>query len=445
MQINDKIKTECVDLNHQGLGVCKVDSFPIFVGNIITDEIGIIEITKLQKNYGYGKLIELKKTSPFRVKPRCPIFGICGGCEIMHLDYQQQLEHKVKMAEETFKRIGHLDLKVDRIIGMDDPYYYRNKVQIPYQMKKGKVICGFYQKGTHDIVPFDECFIQPKQATDIAQFVRNLANEFKITAYDEITKQGNLRHVLIRKTANDNYMVVLITKEEIIPHVEKIVSKINNRYSNVKTIIQNINKKDTNVILGPSSKVLYGPGILIDDLMGLKFKVSHQSFFQTNHIQTNKLYQQVLDYLKPKANDIVIDGYCGVGTISLLLASKCKYVYGIEIVEEAIKDAKENAGLNGINNVEFIVGKTEEEIQKINESIDAIVVDPPRKGCDRSLLDAIIEKAIKKIVYVSCDVATLARDLEILAKAYDIKGITLVDMFPHISDVETCVLLSFKH
>lgn len=445
MEVNDVKKVECVDINHQGLGVCKIDGFPIFVNNILVGEEAEIEITKLEKSYGFGNVIEYLKYSKSRVKPRCPSFGSCGGCEIMHMDYQAQLDFKVKMAKETFKRIGHLDLKIDKIIGMDNPYYYRNKVQIPYRMKKSKVVCGFYKKNTHDIIPLEECFIEPLQATEMAKFVRNLANEYKISAYDEQTKKGILRHVLIRKTVNDEYMLVLVTKEEVIPNQKEIVDKIVQRYPNVLTIIQNINPKDTNVILGNKSKILFGTGTLFENLLGLKFIVSHQSFFQTNHIQTEKLYQQALTYANPKEHDIIVDGYCGVGTISLLLAVECKKVYGIEIVPDAIKDAKTNAKLNDIVNVEFIVGKTEEELLKLeNVRIDTIVVDPPRKGCDRTLLETIKAKQIQKIVYVSCDVATLARDLEILSTDYDIKNVTLVDMFPHISDVETCVLLELK-
>lgn len=446
MQVNDILKLECVDLNHQGMGVCKVEGFPIFVSGILIGEVGKVEILKLDKNFGYGSVKEILKTSQDRVKPICPIFGVCGGCEIMHLQYQAQLKHKVKMAQETFKRIGHLEnIKIDQIIGMDDPYYYRNKVQIPYQMKKDKVIFGFYKKRSHEVISFDVCYIQPLLATDIAKFVRNLANEYKISAYNDESKKGVLRHVLIRKNIYDEYMVVLITKEDKIPFVDEVVSKIVKRYPSVKTIIHNINYKDTNVILGQKSKILFGDGVIIDEIDGLKFYISHQSFFQTNHIQTSKLYQLVLDYANPNSNETIVDGYCGVGTISLLLARKCKHVIGIEIVEEAINDAKKNAKLNDISNVSFIVGKTEEEVLKIDDLvIDTIVIDPPRKGCDKVLLEAIKNKKIKKIVYVSCDVATLARDLQILSTDYNILSVSLVDMFPHISEIESIVLLHRK-
>jgi len=446
VKVNEKIKLECVDLNHQGLGVCKIDGYPIFVNNLLVGEVANVVITKLNKSFGYGEVEEILEYSESRATPRSSAYDSCGGCNIMHMNYQAQLDHKVKMANETFKRLGHLDnVTVDKIIGMENPYFYRNKVQIPFRMENKKVICGFYKKQTHDIIPLEECFIQSTEATELAKLIKDLANDLKIPAYDETTKKGVLRHVLIRNTSLDEYMVVLITNTDVLPHHKVIINKIIEKYPNVKSIIQNINKKGTNIILGTKSRLLYGNSTIIERLMGLNFYVSHQSFFQTNHSQTEKLYQQVLTYVDPLQTDVIIDGYCGVGTITLFLAQSCKKVYGIEIVEEAIRDAKKNAKLNEIKNVEFITGKTEEEIVKITETkIDTIVVDPPRKGCDKKLLETIIAKKIKKIVYVSCNVATLARDLEILTTDYDVKGVTLVDMFPHISDVETCVLLSLK-
>lgn len=442
MNVLDIVKVECIDLNYDGLGVCKVDGFPIFVDRMLVGEVGEVKITKLSKNYGNGELIKLITTSTDRVKPICPIFDVCGGCEIMHLSYVAQLEFKRKAANETLKRLGKVNFEVKKIVGMEDPYYYRNKVQIPYQMRKGKVICGFYKRGTHEIASFDDCFIQPKLSTEIAIFIRNLANEYGISAYDEKTKKGNLRHVLIRNTVNEDYMLVIVTNEDNLPHKDKLVEKITKRYPNVKSIIQNINNKDTNVILGEKTNLLHGPSTLFENLMGLNFILSYKSFFQTNHIQTEKLYSKVLEYAAPTKEDVIVDGYCGVGTISLLLAKHSKQVYGIEIVRDAVRDAKDNAKLNNIDNVSFVLGKTEEEILKMEDvTIDTIVVDPPRKGCDKQLLDSIISKKIDKIVYVSCNIATLARDLNILEENYEIKDITLYDMFPHSSHVEAVCLL----
>lgn len=445
MNVADILELECIDLNYDGLGVCKVDGFPIFVQHLLVGEVGEIMITKLNPNYGKGILLKLLKTSESRVKPICSIFGVCGGCDIMHLNYQKQLEFKLKSSSETLRRLGNVQYEIKNIVGMDEPFYYRNKVQIPYQMHEGKVICGFYKGGTHDVIPFEECFIQPNLSTEIALFIKDLANKYNITAYDENTKKGNLRHVLIRNTVNNDYMVVLITNEEKLPYQEKIVSELIKKYPNIKSIIQNINNKPTNVILGEKTNLFYGSLTLLEKIMGFNFILSYKSFFQTNHIQTEKLYSKVLEYAAPTKEDVIVDGYCGVGTISLVLAQKAKYVYGIEIVKDAIKDAKDNARLNDIDNVEFIVGKTEEEILKFKDiNIDTIIVDPPRKGCDKQLLDAIIAKKIKRIVYVSCNDATLARDLKILADDYEIKDITLFDMFPHSVHVETICLMSRK-
>lgn len=445
MKLHDVIKCKCTDLNHQGLGVCKVDGFPLFVPDLLVGEEALVKITKLQKKFGYGEVKKHLSYSTNRVEPICPVFNQCGGCQIMHMSYPSQLEYKVKMAEETFKRIGHLDLKVKKIIGMEEPYYFRNKVQVPFREVDGEIEAGFFKKNTHEIVPLEVCFIQPKLATEITKTVKDLFNKYRLRAYNEEKHQGLLRHLLIRKTVRDDYMVVFITRTEAFPHKEAITKELVEKYPKLKSVIQNINPRKTNVILGDKSKLLYGTKTLLDEMLGLKFHVSEKSFFQTNHLQTEALYREIENLARPQPDEIMVDGYCGVGTISLMLARKAKKVYGIEIVQEAVNDAKVNAALNKIQNAEFIAGRTEEEIEKLKAiKINTIVVDPPRKGCDKALLEAIIERRIEKVVYVSCDVATLARDLEILAEAYEIKEVTLVDMFPQTSGVETVCLLNLK-
>lgn len=445
MRENDCIKGTCVDLNHDGLGVVKVDNFPVFVNDLLPGEEAKVKILKMNKSYAIGKNIGLVKESRNRVTPICKYFGVCGGCDLMHMTYDAQLKFKLQMANTTFKRIGHLDYEIKKIVGMDHPYNYRNKVQIPFSFRNGKVICGFYKKKSHDIVEIDGCYLQPDKATDIARFVRNLAIEFNIKAYDEVKKQGTLRHIVIRKTTNDEYMIVLVIYGNKLEHSNEIVQKVINRYSDVKTVILNYNNKNNNVILGEDFDILYGTDSLIETILGLKFNLSHKAFFQVNHEQTEKLYSKVLDYLSPNQSDIVLDCYCGVGTMSLLFATKAKKVYGIEISKEAINDAKNNAKLNDILNTEFIVGKAEEEILKFNDKhLDLMVVDPPRKGLDIKVIDTIKEKRIEKVVYVSCDIATLARDLELLESDYEIKDVTLFDMFPNTADVETVVLLELK-
>ncbi|MDD4000430.1 MAG: 23S rRNA (uracil(1939)-C(5))-methyltransferase RlmD [Bacilli bacterium] len=444
MKVKDVVKAECVDLNHQGLGVCKKDGFLFFVPDLLVGESGLIEITKVSKSYGQGTLLKRFNDSQERVEAICPVFGICGGCQIMHLNNQSQLAYKQKMAEETFKRIGHFELKVKSIIGMEEPFYYRNKVQVPFRQSRGKAEYGFFKKNTHEIVPFTTCYIQPKLANALLERIKDLINSYQVEAYDEVTHTGILRHVLIRKTIADDYMVVFVTKVQDFPHLKEIIEKLVEEFPVIKSVIQNFNPKIGNVILGEKSIVWYGTKTIIDQLTGLSFQISDKSFFQTNHLQTEALYRVIEKYVDPQAKDVIVDAYSGVGTISLMLARSSKQVYGIEVVEAAVSDARNNAKLNKINNVEFITGKAEEVINKINLEIDTIVVDPPRKGCEESLLEEIIKKKIQKLVYVSCDLATLARDLKFLRSAYNIKEVTLVDMFPQTSGVETIVLLKLK-
>ncbi len=445
MNIGDRIKVEVIDINHDGLGVAKLDGMAVFIPNTIDGEEVLCEIKKINKNYLEAKLIEVIKPSKYRVRPICPIFYKCGGCDIQHMEYKKQLEYKISMAQSTLRRIGHIDKKIDEIIGMDNPYYYRNKIQVPFTSKKGKTTCGYYMKKSHEIVPIDQCFIQPKYDTEIVNFIKNLANEYKVNGYNEETREGVIRHVLIRSNYLDEVMIVLVTNTEKIYHVDEMITKIVNRYPNVISIIQNINKKNTNVILGEKSNVLYGKSRIVDKLNDLYFDISHYSFFQINREQTEKLYNKAIEFLNPKKDDIVIDGYCGVGTISLNIAKHVKHVYGIEIVEDAIVDARNNAKLNNITNVDFIVGKVEEKIfDLLVNQISGIVIDPPRKGVEASVLEGIMKSKINKIVYVSCDVATLARDLEILSREYEIKNISLVDMFCQTTNVETVVCLERK-
>ena len=445
MEINEIIKMECIDLNHDGLGVCKVDGFPVFVKDMLIDELAKVKIIKMDRSFARGEIVQMLKSSPNRIKPICKEYGKCGGCQIMHLDYPSQLKFKKKMVEETFKRIGHIEVVAEDIYGMENPYYYRNKVQIPFGMQNRKVICGFYKQKTHDIIPLEECFIEPKLATEMARFVKNLCNELRIDAVTDGYKFGCMRHVLIRKTKNDDYMLVLITKQEKINREKELVDKLIKRYPQIKSIIQNINRENNNVILGDKYRVIYGEEVLIETLCELKFEMGHKSFFQTNHSQTEKLYYKALEYLNPNKDDVIIDAYCGVGTISLLITKHAKKVYGIEIVPEAIENAKKNAKLNSIDNAQFICGASEKEIFNFeNEKIDAIVCDPPRKGLDKVMVEALLKKEVEKIVYVSCDVATLARDANLLSEKYNVEKLSVVDMFPWTVSTESVCLFKLK-
>ena len=342
MEINSIYRLTCVDLNYEGIGVCKIDGFPIFVPNLLIDEVADVKITKLNKNYGNGIIINRLTNSDYRIKPVCSKFGICGGCDLMHMSYESQLNFKLKMVNETLKRIGHLDYEIKEIIGANNPLNYRNKVQIPYKYNGKKNICGFYKKKSHDFVEFDNCYICNKEISDLSRFIKNLFNENKINCYNEDKDNGTLRNVLIRNTYDNRYMVVLISKTKDIPYLKEIVSKLIKRYEFIDSVILNYNPKKNNTILGDEYQVLYGNDYLIENILGLNFKMSHKAFFQVNHEQTINLYNKILEFSNVNSNSTVLDVYCGVGTISLAFSKYAKKVIGIEVVEEAISNAKEN-------------------------------------------------------------------------------------------------------
>ena len=448
MNVKEKYNLKCVDLNHDGLGVAKIDNFPIFVSNFLPDEEAEIEITKVNSNYATGKVINLTKKSSNRVNPLCPKFGVCGGCDLMHMNYNYQVEFKLKMVNETLKRIGHIDYNIKEIISADNTYNYRNKVQIPYQFNGKKNICGFYKKKSHDLVEVDDCLISPDKTIEIARFIRNIFNEFNIKAYDEVNDKGVLRNLLIRKNYLDEYMIVLISRVDKINDIDKIVNKIINRYSFVKSVILNYNPKENNTILGESFKVLYGNDYLVEDICGLKFRMSHKAFFQVNHEQTEKLYNKVIEFADVNESMKVLDLYCGVGTISLLFSKYVSKVTGVEVVEEAVKNANVNKELNKeiikAKDVKFVLGKSEDVISDYINDCDLLVVDPPRKGLDQNVIKNIIENKVKKMIYVSCDCATLARDLSLLSEYYEIVNGCCVDLFPNTADVESVVKLRLK-
>lgn len=439
---------KCIDLSHEGLGVVKDDK-SYFINDLLIGEEAKIEITNENKNFGFGKVINRFSTSPNRVLPKCKFFGICGGCDLMHMTYEEELNFKLKMVNETFKRIGHLNFTINEIVKADDDEIerYRNKVQIPFKMLKNKAICGFYKKKTHEIVEVRDCLLQTIETSEISLFIKNVVNELKISAYDEINKKGVLRHILIRKTYNNDYMVCLIVNEfdnKVEESIKLLTDKLVMKFPYVKSVIVNINTNKNNIILGDESKKIYGDDCLIDNLLGLNFKLSHKAFFQINHVQTEKLYSKAIEFANISKDDVILDSYCGVGTICLIASKYAKKAYGIEIIPEAIEDAKENAKLNNIKNVEFLVGATEELIQEIKENIDVLFVDPPRKGLDIKVVDFLNKSKIDKVVYVSCDVSTMARDLMLLSDEYEpIKGCCF-DLFPRTANVETVVLLKRK-
>ncbi len=443
----DTLELDIIDQNYDGLGIAKVDGYTIFVSGAIIGERVKAKIDRVGKNYGESHVTQVLKRSKYRVEPKCPYFPKCGGCSLLHMSYQSTLLIKKNAFIETLKRIGGVEVKIEEVIGMDcengkTPQAFRNKIQMPVAQVNGKLICGYYEKETHNVISIDKCLSQSDNVTDLIKYVKNICNDYKVTCYDELTHKGQLRHILVRENYLGELMLVLIVDEKI-EAIDEICKKVKTKFKNVVAIIENINKKKNNVILGDEAITLYGKDELIDCVLDTKYRLSHMSFFQVNREQTNKLYSKVLEYLGDEKN--VIDGYCGVGSISLALAKRVDKVYGIEVVEEAIRDAKINAKLNGINNVEFYCDKVENKISDlIDKSIDCVVIDPPRKGVEATVLESIINNKIKKVIYVSCNPATLARDLGILKECYCVDKISLVDMFCYSSGIETVICLSRK-
>ena len=445
VQKNDYIDVEFEDLTHDGAGVAKVEGYPLFVLNALPGEKAKIKVIKVNKGYGFGKLVELYEQSPDRVKPACPIYKECGGCQLQHLSYEGQLKVKEKQVRDVLERIGKLEnVKVHPVLGMKDPWRYRNKAQVPIGEQEGGLIGGFYQQRSHQIINMKECLIQQDKNDEVVQTVIDICSRYGVRAYDEGRNKGDLRHIMARYgLVTGEVMVVLITRTTELPHKNKIIEDIISRIPNVKSIVQSINPKKTNVIFGDVTKVLWGEEVIYDFIGDIKFAISARSFYQVNPEQTKALYEKALEYADLNGGENVIDAYCGIGTISLFLAQKAKKVFCVEIVPEAIEDAKRNAKLNGISNAEFAVGEAEVVIPKwYNEGnvADVLVVDPPRKGCDEALLQTILTMKPKKVVYVSCNPGTLARDLRILEDGgYKTVEVQPVDMFPQTTHVE-CVI-----
>lgn len=438
------------DLTHDGNGVAKVEGYPLFVPNALPGEKAKIKVTKLNKNYGFGTLLEVYEESPQRVVSACPIYDECGGCQLQHLSYEGQLIVKQKQVQDVLQRIGKLEnVKVHPVKGMENPWRYRNKSQVPIGDREGGLIAGFYRSRSHDIIDMEACLIQHEENDFVLQTVKRICAKYGIRAYDEKANKGLLRHVMIRSgKVTGEIMVVLITRTQDLPHKRKIISELMDTIPNLKSIVQNINPKRTNVIFGDVTKVLWGAEVIYDLIGDVKFAISARSFYQVNPEQTKVLYDQALEYAELTGKENVIDAYCGIGTISLFLAKKAKRVFGVEIIPEAIEDARRNAQLNGITNAEFTVGAAETVIPnwyKAGNKADVLVVDPPRKGCDQALLDTIIQMKPKKVVYVSCNPATLARDLRILEDGgYQTIEVQPVDMFPMTLHCEAVAKLELK-
>ena len=448
---NDIVTLEIVDCGTDGEGIGKADGFTVFVKDAVIGDTIVAKIMKAKKNYGYGRLMEILKPSPYRVEPVCLSARQCGGCQLQSVSYEEQKVFKEKKLRGHLERIGGFtEFPMEPLIGMDDPYHYRNKAQFPVgRNKEGKIVTGFYAGRTHAIIENRDCALGIPQNKDVLDRVIAHMEKYNIAPYDEATGKGLVRHIFVRYGFfTGELMVCLIINGQDLPHQRELVEKLC-EIPGMTSISLNMNKKRSNVILGDKVKTIWGEDYITDKIGDISYEISPLSFFQVNPKQTWKLYSKALEYADLHGEETVWDLYCGIGTISLFLAQKAKFVRGVEIVPAAIEDAKRNAQINHIENVEFFVGKAEEvlprEYEKNGVYADVIVVDPPRKGCDEMLLKTILKMQPKRVVYVSCDSATLARDLRFLCdNGYELKKVCGVDQFPQTVHVETVVLLSHK-
>ncbi|MFF5916370.1 23S rRNA (uracil(1939)-C(5))-methyltransferase RlmD [Staphylococcus pasteuri] len=447
----NEIKTgQVLDLTHEGHGVVKIDRYPIFVPNALINETIEYKIIKVKKNFAIGKLLNVIVESDSRVEPPCVYYDKCGGCQLQHMTYQAQLTMKKEQVINLFHRKGSFnDTVIHDTVGMEDPWRYRNKSQIPIGLNNNKKpIMGFYRQRSHDIIDMDSCLIQDEKHQQVMNDVKQLISELNISVYNEKTKKGLLRHLVVRTGHYTNQMmIILVTNGKAFKKANQLVEALVKLHPNVTSIKQNINDAHSNVIMGRKSITLYGTDEIEDKLSEITFNISDQSFYQINSHQTEKLYNQALEYAQLTGNEIVLDTYCGIGTIGLYMAGKSKHVYGVEVVPSAIKDAEENATINQLENTTFVCGKAEEVILKWKaEGIrpDVVMVDPPRKGCDETFIKTLLELNPKRIVYISCNPSTQQRDAQLLSQQYDLKEITPVDMFPQTTHIETVALFERK-
>lgn len=436
----------CVDISSEGKGVIKNGKDIIFCDGIFPNEKADVEILYHRAGVYFGKVKKLYNLSKDRIQPRCKICTSCGGCQYQQLDYKAQLKYKTKRVKEALTRIAHVKQKVLPCLGMDDPYNYRNKIQVPFNKdRNGKVKFGFYKENTHIIMPIKECAIEDKRAAPILWDIKLLLEEMNIPCYNEDSGKGILRYVLIRTSYHyDELMVVLVTTQMNFPGQRNFINELINRHPEITTIVENVNSRHTNVILGNQEKVLYGPGHIKDDILGLSFEISAASFFQVNPVQVEKLYASALNLIDFNKKEVVLDAYSGVGTIGLIAARNAKKVISVEINKSAHKNAIENAKRSNIDNIEFHCADAGEFISKYDGDIDVLIMDPPRSGSDETFLSTVMNKRIKKIVYVSCNPETLARDIEYLSSMYEVNYVQPVDMFPMTAHVETVVCLRLK-
>ena len=448
---NKEYVVDIMDNGFEGEGIAKIDNFTIFIPNTIKGERVRIMIVKVLSSHAFGKLIEILKASPVRETEDCQTYKRCGGCQLRHIKYEETLKIKQNAVQSLVNKTLKQKIEVEEPLGMENPYHYRNKAQYPLGInKEGKPVMGVFANRTHEIIPIQNCLIQNKQAEEVAKFIFDFIVKNKVSIYDEKKQKGLMRHIVTKiGIKTKEIMCILVINGNEIPQEKELINQVIMHFPNVKTIVKNINKQNTNVILGKENIPIYGDGFIKDKLGEFVFKISPLSFYQVNPIQAQRLYQIGVDAAQITKQDIVFDLYCGIGTISLFMAPFAKSVYGIELVEEAVCAARENALINKIDNAQFIAGDVEkildDLINKQKIIPDIVMVDPPRKGLDRRSIDNILRIFPKRLVYISCNPATLVRDLSALEVLYDIKRLKPVDMFPFTSHVECVAVLELKN
>lgn len=453
LEKNQIYEVEIIDDGYQGEGIAKIENFPVFIQGAIKGEKVKIKILKVQVSFAYGKVMEILKPAKSRVEAECRTYNKCGGCNLRHVSYEYTLQIKKSIVQNCLYKSLNRKIEVEDVIGMKRPIFYRNKLQYPVGLdKEGQPVMGVYSERTHNIVPVSNCYIQNETCNNIANDIFEFIKENNISVYNEQTLEGTVRHIVIRIGVKTNeVLVTIVVNDDKLKKEQELVKYITEKHPNIKTVVKNYNTKNTNVILGNRNEIIYGSGYIYDILGEYKFKISPLSFYQVNPIQTEILYSTAIKYADAELtqkNNIALDLYCGIGTIGIFASKYFKEVYGIEIVEQAIEDAKENAKINNVNNIEFYAGDVEKVLPQILENIEekpnVVFVDPPRKGLDSKTIEVLKTLKPEKIVYISCNPATLARDLKNLEEKYEIKKVQPVDMFPYTSHVECCSVLKLK-
>lgn len=444
--MNRRMNVKCTKIDDNGYGIFNIGKNQYKLTNLLPNEEAIVEVQSKGK-YNNIRLIKIVSPADKRTNPKCEIYNSCGGCQLLHMKYNFQLEFKKDYCINAYKEYG-INIKIDELIAASNQFGYRNKMQVAYQFVNGKIIYGFFEENSHKIIPLNKCLVQSDIQNEIVKFVQDLMVNLKLQAYNEDKRTGLIRFVLIKESFNKKQLLVtIVTSTDVFPGRNEFIKRLRDKFPQITTIIQNVNPRSTSIILGEQERVLFGKGYIEDELLGLNFKISSKTFYQINPEQTVKLYSKVIEYGDFRKDEVVIDAYCGVGTIGMIVAKYVKHVIGVELNKQSVINAKNNARENSVRNIDFICEDATKylvELAKEKVNIDVVIMDPPRSGSTPQFLDSLIALKPKKIVYVSCDTKTQARDIKHLEKHYNIKKVSLIDMFVGTYHVESVVLLERK-